>query len=110
MDNVITYNTNKCVICQRDGKEGTNLVRVGKKGLNAILDYFKRRSNQSLETYLQTYKHATPNVKFFVYVDEISQTRFVLIIMRYLYSHVWFIRLQPLSCKNCESKINRIDL
>ena len=67
MDDVITYNSNTCVICQQNDKEGTNLVRVGKKGLNAILDYFKRRSNQSLETYLQTYKHATPNVKFFVY-------------------------------------------
>ena len=67
MDNIITYNTNKCVICQQDGKEGTNLVRVGKKGLNVILDYFKRKSNQSLEMYLQTYKHATPNVKVFVY-------------------------------------------
>ena len=47
MDDVITYNSNTCVIC-------TNLVRVGEKGLNTILDYCKRRLSQSLEAYLQT--------------------------------------------------------
>ena len=64
---VITYNSNKCVISQQDGKEGINLVRAGEKGLNTILDYCKRISNQSLEEYLQTCKHATPNVKVFVH-------------------------------------------
>ena len=39
MDDVITYNSNTCVICQQNDKEGTNLVRVGEKGLNTILDY-----------------------------------------------------------------------
>ena len=66
MDDVITYNNNKCVICKQDDKEGTNLVCIGENGLNTILDYCKRRSNQSLEAYLQTCQHATPNVKVFV--------------------------------------------
>ena len=66
MDDVITYNSHKCVIYQQGNKEGTNLVRVGEKGLNTILDYCKRSSNQSLEAYLQTCEHATPNVNVFV--------------------------------------------
>ena len=36
MDDGITHNSNKCVICQQDNKEGTNLVRVGKNGLAKI--------------------------------------------------------------------------
>ena len=63
MDDVITYNSNTYVICQQNDKEGTDLVRVGEKGLNTILDYCKRRLSQSLEAYLQPCKHATPNVK-----------------------------------------------
>ena len=54
MDDVITYNSNTYVICQQNDKEGTNLVRVGEKGLNTILDYCKRRLSQSLEAYLQS--------------------------------------------------------
>ena len=67
MDDAINYSSNKYVISQQDGKEGINLVRAGEKGLNTILDYGKRRSNQSLEEYLQTCKHAAPNVKVFVH-------------------------------------------
>ena len=67
MDDVITYNSHKCVIYQQGNKEGTNLVRVGEKGLNIILDYCKRSSNQSLEAYLQTCEHATPNVNVVVH-------------------------------------------
>ena len=68
MDDVITYNNNKCVICVQDDKEDTNLVLAGEKRLNTILDYCKRRSNQSLVVaYLQTCKYATPNMKVFVH-------------------------------------------
>ena len=93
MVDVTPYNSNVCVICQQGS---TNLVPVGDKELDAILDYCKQRSNQSLEPYLQACKHATPDVKVFVhvFVDEISQTHFLLIIMRCLYSYVGFIRLK----------------
>ena len=64
MVDITSYNSNVCVICQQGS---TNLVPVGEKELDAILDYCKRRSNQSLEPYLQAYKHATPDVKVFVH-------------------------------------------
>ena len=67
VDYAITYNSHKCVIYQHGDKEGTNLVRVAEKGLNTILDYCKRSSNQSLEAYLQTCEHASPNMKVFVH-------------------------------------------
>ena len=39
MDDIITYNISKYVICYQDDKEGTNLIHVGEKGLDTILDY-----------------------------------------------------------------------
>ena len=83
MVDVITYNSNKCIICQQDDKEGTsscNLVRVSEKGLDTTLDYFISNEDQIKAGSVFADLLHSPMWKFLcmVYVDKISQTRFVL--------------------------------
>ena len=70
MVDVITYNSNKCIICQQDDKEGTsscNLVRVSEKGLDTTLDYFISNEDQ-IKVWKCICRPVTfPNVKVFVH-------------------------------------------